>query len=306
MPEFVVDVEGSHERLDIWISRQLPDLSRARCQTLIKQGNITLNGRQAKARTWLAAGDQVTVKIPPPVPAELIPEDTPLEILFEDESIIVLNKPPGAVVHPGAGHETGTLVHALLHHCGPLPGINGEERPGVVHRLDKDTSGVILFAKTEAALVNVAQQFQNRVTTKRYAAIVHGQPARKEQWIEEPIGRSIHNRKKMAVHMPNCREARTHFRVMEQFAAHASLDLNIETGRTHQIRVHLSHIGHPVLGDALYGGGRRGPVQAERQMLHARMLGIAHPVSGDKVAFEASIPFDMQAILDQLKNESDA
>jgi 23S rRNA pseudouridine1911/1915/1917 synthase len=260
-----------------------------------------VDGRTVKPNQKLAEGMQATVQIPPPEPSELLPEAIPLDILHEDGDIIVINKPPGLVVHPAAGHPGGTLVNAVLHHCPDLGPISGELRPGIAHRLDRDTSGVIVVAKNEAALKSIVDQFKQREVSKEYAALVHGCPTKAEGSIETMIGRSRQDRKKMSAKPASGRNAVTHYEVAEAFAAAAFLCARPETGRTHQIRVHLTHIGHPIIGDKQYGGKGKA-ISAPRQMLHARQLTLSHPGSGERVTFCAPIPPDMDACLSQLRN----
>jgi 23S rRNA pseudouridine1911/1915/1917 synthase len=239
----------------------------------------------------------VTVAIPPAEPLALTPEPIPLQILYEDEHLLVLNKPAGLVVHPGAGRATGTLVHALLAHCPNLPGIGGVERPGIVHRLDRDTSGVMVVAKSEAAHQSLSLQFKNRIVRKRYLALVHGEVRQEAGRIEAAIGRREHDRTRMGVKTAGGRMARTAYRVLRRLPGMTLVELGLETGRTHQIRVHLAHIGHPVVGDEVYGGrrerhGAAGVPPAPRQLLHAWWLGFRHPVHGEWLEFAAPIPAD--------------
>lgn len=284
-------------RLDVWLRRQLPDLSRARIQALLASGDITVNSSRPSAHTKVKAGMVISVHVPPPVSTDVVPEAIPLDILHEDLDIILINKPPGLVVHPAAGHPSGTLVNALLHHCDDLKGVGGEMRPGIVHRLDKDTSGVMVAAKHDLALEGLAAQFKAGQVHKEYVAIVHGRPERTSDVIETLIGRSSHDRKKMSAQPNVGREAVTRYEVEEQFAEAALLRVRIETGRTHQIRVHMAHIGLPIVGDHVYGRrGNAGP-QAPRQMLHAHTLGFTHPGTGAPISFCAPIPEDMAAVL---------
>lgn len=301
-----IEAEHKGKRLDAWLAETQPELSRARWQELIRQEHVRLNDDAVKPNHKLRAGDTVSWTIPEPEPAEPQPENIPLNILFEDHDIIVISKPPGMVVHPAPGSEDGTLVNALLHHCDDLAGIGGELRPGIVHRLDKDTSGVMVVAKNETALNSLAKQFKNRETCKEYLALVRGIPNPPRGRIETQIGRSDRNRKKMAVVGENKgKHAVTNFEVLEKFAGAALVRCRIETGRTHQIRVHLTHLGHPILGDAVYGkSGRDLPAPAPRQMLHAARLEFAHPKSGEKLSFEAPLFDDMNLLLDALRKET--
>lgn len=295
--EFLVSRADAGRRLDAFLAGA-SGLSRARVQRLIEEGHVLVGGRPQKPRHRVTPGERILLRIPPATPLPLTPEAIPLDILHEDDDVIVLNKPPGMVVHPGAGRSTGTLVHALLAHCGTLPGIGGVERPGIVHRLDRDTSGVLVVAKTEAAHQSLSRQFKARVVRKRYLALVHG-PVRQEAGrIQAAIGRREDDRKRMGVRVRGGREARTRYRVLRRLPEMTLLALDLETGRTHQIRVHLAHIGHPVIGDRVYGGRRErrraasDEPHADRQMLHAWRLAFHHPASGAWVEFTAPIPED--------------
>jgi 23S rRNA pseudouridine1911/1915/1917 synthase len=309
-PILVAAAEGDKgRRLDAWLAGRLDGLSRSRVQALIREGHITLDGRPASPHEKVRAGSIAAVSVPPPEPAGLVAEALPLSVLYEDGDIIVVDKPPGLVVHPAAGHARGTLVNALLHHCRDLAGIGGEMRPGIVHRLDKDTSGALVAAKHQAAQEGLVAQFKAGTVRKEYAAIVHGVPAPPAGRIETGIGRSPHDRKKMSVHAVRGRRAVTHYAVTESFGALSLLEVRIETGRTHQIRVHLSHLGHPVAGDTQYG--RRPPLPGiepwpARQMLHARRLGFRHPCSGAKMEIEAPLPSDMLLFLETLRRRGRA
>ena len=291
-------------RLDAWLAARHPEHSRARWQQLIRDGHVQVNGTPRKPNHPVRAGDDVTFTIPPAAPTALAPEDIPLDILYEDADLIALNKPPGLVVHPAPGHDTGTLVHALLHHCPDLPGIGGEQRPGIVHRLDRDTSGVLVVAKTEPALAHLSAQFKARDTRKEYLALAWGMPHPRAGTIRTLIGRSERDRKKMSVQVKHGRPAVSHYEVIETFADCSLLRVRIETGRTHQIRVHLAHLGHAVVGDALYGHarGRRLPVPVERQLLHAARLELKHPRTGAPLVFAAPLPADFAAVLDALRH----
>ncbi len=295
-------------RLDRWLADQEAPVSRSRWQELIRAGQVLINGGPAGLRSPVRPGDRITATLPDPVPpARVAPEPIPVNVVYEDEDCLVLDKPPGLVVHPAPGHPVGTLVSALLHHCGDLPGIGGEARPGIVHRLDKETSGLMVVAKTQAALDALARAFQERRTTKAYAALCAGAPRFPSGTIDAAIGRHPHHRKKMMAHAPRGRAARSHYVAEERFGdAFARFAVEIETGRTHQIRVHLAFIGCPVLGDDLYGGRRAqtpipeyGP--APRHFLHAARLGFPHPRTGEPVEFTADLPPDMAAALAALR-----
>lgn len=295
--EFTVTAPQAGRRLDVFLSGA-SGLTRARVQRLIEDGQVLVGGHPQKASHRVSPGERILLRIPPAAPLRLAPEAIPLDILHEDDDLIVLNKPPGMVVHPGAGRSTGTLVQALLAHCGRLPGIGGVERPGIVHRLDRDTSGVLVVAKTEDAHQSLSRQFKARLVQKRYVALVHGELARDAGRIEAAIGRREHDRKRMGVRVQGGREARTAYRVLRRLPGMTVLRLDLETGRTHQIRVHLAHIGHPVIGDRVYGGRRERrraaseASRADRQMLHAWRLAFRHPRTGAWVEFTAPIPED--------------
>lgn len=294
--------EKSGKRLDVWLAESEPELSRSRWQRLIKEGCVTVNGTSAKPNQKLHPGDRMEWSVPEPVRVETLPENIPLDVLFEDAHLIALNKPAGLVVHPAAGNESGTLVNALLHHCDDLTGIGGEQRPGIVHRLDKETSGVMVVAKTEAAMNKLARQFKKRETEKEYQAIVRGTPKPPAGRIETTIGRHPVFRKKMAANARRGRHAVSTYHTIEQRGNASLLSVRIETGRTHQIRVHLAFIKHPILGDPLYA--RRRPtdeVWPDRQMLHATRLSIMHPDADKKMTFQAPLPDDMIACLDTLQ-----
>lgn len=301
--EFVASQEDAGKRLDVWLAGRMPELSRSRIQALIEDGHVALAGRGSKAGAKVAAGMVATVEIPAPKTAGIVAEEIPLDVLFEDDDIIVVNKPPGMVVHPAAGHSSGTLVNALLHRCPDLKGIGGEQRPGIVHRLDRDTSGAIVVAKTDAAMARLAAQFHGRRVRKEYLAILRGRMDRHEQRVETTIGRSAHDRKRMSARPAGRgRAAVTHVTVCREFEGFTLARIRIETGRTHQIRVHTAFIGHPVAGDRQYGGRREraDPDRFPRQMLHAETLSFAHPRTGRPVTFTAPPPSDFTAALQQL------
>ncbi|WP_367359321.1 RluA family pseudouridine synthase [Syntrophus buswellii] len=302
---YTVNGADSGLRLDVFLVRQRPDLSRARLKRLIDDGRVAVCGAKAvRASRKLRAGDEVTLEEPQAEPLELLPEDIPLSILYEDHDLLVLDKPAGLVVHPAAGHAEGTLVHALLHHCRDLPGIGGVLRPGIVHRLDRDTSGVLVVAKTDAAHSGLASQFKNRQVQKTYVALVYGNPGENQGTIDLPVGRHPVERKKMSTKSRRGKRAVTSWEITERFGVAALLKVAIETGRTHQIRVHLAATGHPVVGDPVYGSTKRisaitDPVVRSRlkgmnrQALHAARLSFVHPVGGEQMEFEAPLPGDM-------------
>jgi 23S rRNA pseudouridine1911/1915/1917 synthase len=297
-----VDEAGAGERLDVWLARVVPDLSRARAQALIAEGRALVDGRPARPSRRVRAGEPVTVSVPPPLPAVPQPEEMPLSVVHEDAHLLVIDKPAGVVVHPGAGAPSGTLVNALLFHVRDLSGVGGVARPGIVHRLDKGTSGLLVVAKDDVTHRGLVSQFSGRQVEKTYLAVVVGLPRAREGTIDSPIGRDPVHRKRMSVRAPRGRAARSSFRVLERLAGAALLEVRIHTGRTHQIRVHLASIGHPVLGDPVYGG-RRVPVAAPaaRPMLHAARLSFTHPVTGARLAFESPLPADFRAVLDRLR-----
>lgn len=286
-------------RLDAWLAAAHPAISRSRWKQLIEGGHIALNGTPIlKPNTALSPGDTLRCTLPAPEPIGLVPTDIPLDILHEDADIIVLNKPPGLVVHPAPGHATDTLVNALLYHCTDLRGIGGELRPGIVHRLDKDTSGVLIVAKNEQAVAHLVAQFSAHTVHKDYLALVWGTPAKAAGTVDLPIGRHPIHRQKMAV-TEKGRAARTRYEVLATGPLAALLSVDIETGRTHQIRVHLARLGHPVVGDMTYGRARQGlpaDLVIPRQMLHAHRLQVFHPADGRPLTFTAPPPPDFLAV----------
>jgi 23S rRNA pseudouridine1911/1915/1917 synthase len=297
-------------RLDSALSVAIPQLSRARIQALIAENALMIDGNTVNdAASKRYNGKPFKLAIPAPRPDKAEPQDITLDIVFEDEHLIIVDKPAGLVVHPAAGHADGTLVNALLHHChGKLSGIGGVERPGIVHRIDKDTSGLLVVAKSDVAHERLAKLFAAHDIERRYFAIVSGVPAPPAGTVSTQIGRSTVNRKKMAVLPENKgKHAVTHYRTLESFAKTALVQCTLETGRTHQVRVHMAHIGHPLIGDATYSNRqnpyRIGPNQSkfERQALHAASLGLIHPISGETLRFESSLPEDMQLLLSQLR-----
>ena len=289
------------ERLDAYLARAVPDLSRSGAQKLLEDGNVTLNGKKAKKNDRLNPGDQVQVEIPEPQPVNIAAKDIPLEIVYEDNDVLVINKPKGLVVHPAAGHQDDTLVNGLLFaKAGELSGINGELRPGIVHRIDKDTSGLLAVAKNDLAHTVLASQLKDHSMARTYEAIICGNLKEDEGTVDAPIGRHPTDRKKMCVTARNSKEAVTHWEVVERYRGYTHIRCRLETGRTHQIRVHMAHIGHPILGDAVYG--RKKPeLGQDSQCLHAGTLCFAHPRDGHLVIVHAELPEYFQSVLEKLK-----
>jgi 23S rRNA pseudouridine1911/1915/1917 synthase len=298
---------GTSGRLDAWLAAQAPALSRSRLQALMKEGRVTCGGAAVKANAKPEAGRTVEICVPAPAPAVPLPENIPLDIAYEDGDLLVLNKPAGWVVHPAPGHATGTLVNALLHHCSDLGGIGGVERPGIVHRLDKDTSGLMVVAKNDAAMAGLVRLFQTRGITKTYLALVHGVPPKPEGTVSGLIGRHPVERKRMAAVSRNGKPAVTHYAVEQRLDGVTLVRCRIETGRTHQIRVHMQALGCPLAGDALYGrpaADKRLPLVPPRQMLHAARLAFAHPATGAALAFAAPLPEDFAAVIAALEKQT--
>jgi len=290
------------ERVDVFLARENDALSRSHIQRLIGGGFVTVNGKAVKANYKLRADDTLKIVLPLAQEIEVVPEDIPLDILYEDGDVVVVNKARGMVVHPAAGHLSGTLVNALLHHCQDLSGINGKARPGIVHRLDKDTSGVMVAAKNDAAHRSLAEQIKNKTARRKYAAIVQGNIKEESGVIEGAIGRHPTERKKMAVLSDGGKEAVTDFRVLERFGRYTLVECSLRTGRTHQIRVHMAYIGHPLVGDPVYGRAKS-PFSIQGQALHSRELRFLHPSSKREMVFQAEMPADMQKILRRLRQE---
>jgi len=288
--EFNVTPVDARTRLDRFLAKTAPEFSRSRIQALIRQGHITVNGAAPRARDIVRAGDRIALVEPPMEAIDLAPEKIALSVLFEDDDLIVINKPAGISVHPGAGRKSGTLVNALLSHCKDLSGIGGKERPGIVHRLDRETSGCLVVAKNDFVHVDLARQFASRTVDKIYLALVAGKLRGASGSIVAPIRRHRVHRKKMAIAREGGRMARTDFKVVRTGREATLLQCRLHSGRTHQIRVHLQHLGYPILGDALYGGRHAG--QFSRQMLHAWKLGFDHPRGKGRMDFEAPLPED--------------
>jgi 23S rRNA pseudouridine1911/1915/1917 synthase len=311
-----VSFDAVPNRLDRFLAESFPDLSRSQIKRLIEDGAVLLDGAEAKAALKLRGGEKISVSLPEPSPVETGPEAIPLTILYEDSSLIVIDKPAGMVVHPAPGHPGGTLVNALLHHCEDLAGIGGELRPGIVHRLDRDTSGVMVASKNDHAHLELARQFREHTIQRRYRALVHGLVKPSDGKVDQPIGRHPVHRKKMSVHCRRGRRALTHWHVLRHYDLDrlTLLELKLETGRTHQIRVHLSAAGHPVAGDQLYGNPRLAKELRDvelggllsslnRQFLHAWLLGFTHPETGLYQEFHSPMPPQLQGILDYLEKK---
>ncbi len=314
--KFIFETTQDHQgrRLDHFLQEALPELSRSRIKQLIQEGGVQLNGKTPKPSNQLKGGEKLQVIIPPAVPLEIQGKDIPIEIIYEDSDILAVNKSPEMVVHPGAGSNETTLVHALLHHCQDLSGIGGKLRPGIVHRLDKGTSGVLLVAKNDLAHQGMSEAFQNREVQKTYFALVWGVPKMLQGKIESAIGRDQRDRKKISSRGNQKREALTRYRTLESLGPIGLLELCPETGRTHQIRVHLSELGHPVVGDPLYGKGKRRMASLPRpiqdyvealpyQLLHATRLQLKHPISGKLLEIEVEMREEMKVLLELLRKE---
>ncbi|UCF30424.1 MAG: RluA family pseudouridine synthase [bacterium] len=308
---FQVQEEDSRTRLDIFLSHQCPQLTRSRIKKLVASGDVLVNGSRAKAGQFLSIGDVVELSIPEPERSPLEPEEIAIDILYEDSSILVLDKPPHMVVHPSFGHAGGTLVNALLHHCRDLSGIGGVTRPGIVHRLDKGTSGVMVVAKNDSAHLSLARQFKDHTIRRTYVAAVRGVLADERGTIDRPVGRHPRDRKRIAV-VERGRRAVTEFEVVARRGGLTLVELRPGTGRTHQLRVHLSSTGHPVLGDVAYGGGVRSLSTGDRDLLvilrslkrpalHAKKLGFDHPVTGQHMSFEARPPEDLEGLFSWIR-----
>lgn len=296
--EFEISAEQAGERLDKTLSLLYPELSRSFFQKLIKEGQIKVNDVVRKANYCVDEGDLLSVVIPKAQEIAILPENIPLDILYEDKDVLVVNKPKGMVVHPSAGHYSGTLVNAVMYHCkDSLSGINGEIRPGIVHRIDMDTTGALIVCKNDQAHVKIAAQIKEHSVTRRYLGIVRGVVSQDNGVIEGTIGRHPRERKKMAANVPNGKRAVTHYRVLRRFQNHTYMEFELETGRTHQIRVHMASIGHPLLADPLYGHTKCS-YQLQGQCLHAMTLGFIHPVTGKYIEVTAPLPEYFQKLLE--------
>lgn len=291
---------GEEERLDKSISGAVTDLSRSYIQKCIKEGLVLVNGKPCKANYRLRVEDEVAFQIPEAAEPDIEPEDIPLSVLYEDEDVLVVDKPKGMVVHPAPGHYSGTLVNAVLYHCkGQLSGINGVLRPGIVHRIDRDTTGSLIICKNDFSHQSIAAQLKEHSLNRSYRAVVHGVIAQEEGVVNAPIGRDERDRKRMAVNEKNGREAVTHYRVLQRFREYTYIECRLETGRTHQIRVHMTSIGHPLLGDEVYGA-RKNPFHLEGQTLHAYRLGFVHPRTQAYTEVKAPLPAYFTHLLDIL------
>lgn len=291
--------EKETQRLDKFLSFENEDWSRSAIQQWIKDGHVTVNGNHVKANYKVQENDQIKVEVPAPKELNIEAEEMPLDIVYEDEDVVVVNKPRGLVVHPAPGNYSGTLVNGLLAHCHDLSGINGVLRPGVVHRIDKDTSGLLMVAKNDKAHLSLAAQLKEHTVTRRYVALVHGNIQHDKGTIEAPIGRDPIHRQQMAV-VAQGKPSTTHFRVIERFDKFTLIELQLETGRTHQIRVHMKYIGHPIAGDPKYGPSKT--LEIDGQALHAKLLGFDHPRTNKRLEFEAPLPDDIQRELDILRH----
>lgn len=301
LQRLTVSPEEAGVRIDKYLAEQLPDITRSYLQKLLKDGSVQMNGKPVKASTKTAAGAVIELTIPEPEEPEILPEDIPLDILYEDSDVILINKPKDMVVHPAAGHYTGTLVNALMYHCkGDLSGINGVLRPGIVHRIDKDTTGVLIVCKNDKSHNALAEQLKEHSITRKYRAIVCGNLKEDEGTVDAPLGRHPQDRKKMAIVRTGGKRAVTHYRVLERFGNYTYIECQLETGRTHQIRVHMASLGHPLLGDEVYGRVKS-PFKLEGQTLHAMVLGFIHPTTGEYMEFEAPLPEYFEKLLEKLR-----
>lgn len=298
--ELTIDEKYKGERIDKVISNIDGEWSRSQVQQWIKDGNVTVNGSSSKANYKCNTGDVIVVTIPEPESLDVVPEEMDLEIFYEDKDVLVVNKPRGMVVHPAPGHSSGTLVNGLMAHCKDLSGINGVLRPGIVHRIDKDTSGLLMVAKNDLAHESLVNQLVNKTVTRKYQAIVHGNIPHDFGTIDAPIGRDKHERQNMMVTDENSKHAVTHFNVIERFQDFTYVECQLETGRTHQIRVHMKYIGYPLAGDPKYGPKKT--LDIDGQALHAGILGFIHPRTNEYLQFEAPLPADFEHLLKVLRN----
>ena len=301
MEIFTIETDDVNKRVDVFLNEEMEDISRSALQKNIEKGNITVNGEKISKKYKLRIGDIVEAELPPPENIDIVPEDIPLDIMYEDDDLIVINKPQNMVVHPAPGHYTGTLVNALMFHCGDnLSGINGVLRPGIVHRIDKDTSGVLVIAKSDLAHKGLSEQLAEHSMKRVYNAIVYNSFSEESGTVDRNIDRSKNDRKKMAVVMQGGRNAVTHYKVIEKLGKYTWVELQLETGRTHQIRVHMSYIGHPLLGDPVYGP-KKCPFNLNGQVLHAKVLGFIHPRTGEYMEFNSELPDYFSSLIERLK-----
>ncbi|URJ44692.1 RluA family pseudouridine synthase [Paenibacillus polymyxa] len=298
--EWTADSGDAKTRIDKYIAEEMKEVSRSQIQMWIGNGRVLVNGTAIKANYKLAEGDRIVLSVPEPESVDIVPENIPLDVVYEDSDVIVINKQRGLVVHPAPGHSSGTLVNALMYHCHDLSGINGELRPGIVHRIDKDTSGLLMAAKNDQAHASLAAQLKDHSVTRKYIALVHGHLSHDQGTVDAPIGRDSGDRKLFTVTERNSKHAVTHFLVIERLGDYTLLELQLETGRTHQIRVHMKFIGHPLVGDPMYG--RSKGVRMDGQALHAAELGFKHPSTGEYMEFSRPIPPDMEDVLASLRS----
>ena len=301
MDELIAGAAEEGLRLDVFLAEIYEEKSRSFFQKLLKEGRVFVNKKAVKPSYTVREEDVIFVDFPEPVPLEILPEDIMLDIVYEDSDVILVNKPKGMVVHPAAGHYSGTMVNALLYHCRDLSGINGVLRPGIVHRIDRDTTGIVIACKNDNAHRSIAAQLFEHSVTRRYTALVNGGFKEDEGTVDAPIGRSLSDRKKMAVREDG-KEAVTHYRVLERFQNYTLVECRLETGRTHQIRVHMAHIGHPLVGDEVYGS-KKSPFKTEGQCLHAGTLGFVHPQTGEYMEFQSPLPAYFEKILSVLRKD---
>ena len=300
--EFTVPEDLDDERLDAVVASLSEGQSRSYLKNLIKDGSVLLNGKTAKPSTKVRENDKISLVLPEKIIPDILPESIPLDILYEDDDILVVNKPKGMVVHPAPAHYSGTLVNAVLYHCGDsLSGINGVMRPGIVHRIDRDTTGSVIICKNDAAHNSIAAQLQEHSIVRRYFAILYDNIAEDEFTVDAPLGRDPRDRKRMAVRSDGKR-AVTHCRVLKRFGKYTYVECRLETGRTHQIRVHMAHVHHPLLGDEVYAGRRKSPFETQGQCLHAGILGFIHPKTGEYIETRAPLPQYFEEILSKLDN----
>lgn len=297
---FTADIEHEDQRIDRYLTEMLPEQSRSFFQKLIRDGFVMVNHIIVKVNYRLKTGDVIEIDIPDAVPTEIVPENIPLDILYEDEDLLIVNKPKGMVVHPAVGHFTGTLVNAIMYHCqGNLSWINGEIRPGIVHRIDKDTTGSLIICKNDEAHRNIAEQIKEHSVTRRYVGVVAGTFSEESGTVEGAIGRHPNDRKRMTINEKNGKPAVTHYRVLQTLKGASFMEFELETGRTHQIRVHMASISHPLLGDTVYGNSKN-PYKLQGQALHARTIGFIHPTTGEYIEVSAPIPEYMTELVRKL------